>query len=97
MPHLRDDAPNARKLRRPATLLVATISSCGKKKMMPGDSPVKKVASRKNDFFSSGDGAYGGLNCDRLQRQPSNARGFRKQNKKGTKEFTGTDRKVIQS
>jgi hypothetical protein len=59
MPHLRDDAPSARKVRRPAALLVATLSSCGKKTIMPGGSPVKNVASRKNDFFA---GEYRGLN-----------------------------------
>ena len=50
MPHQRDDAPSARKLRRPAALLVATLSGCGKKTVMPGSSTVKKVASR-NEWF----------------------------------------------
>jgi hypothetical protein len=50
MPHLRDDAPSARKLRRPAALLVATISSCGKKTITPGGPPVERIATRK--FFA---------------------------------------------
>lgn len=85
MPHLRDDARSARKLRRPAALLVATLSSCGTKTTMPGGSPVKKVASRKKDFFASGDGGLHvtGFKLEsKLERQPSNARGFQKTKKK---------------
>lgn len=54
-----DDALSARKLRRPAALLVAALSSCGKKANPPGGPPVEKVVSRKNDFFTLGE--YAGL------------------------------------
>jgi hypothetical protein len=92
MPHLRDDAPSARKLRRPVSLLVATLSSCGKKIIMPGGSPVKNVASRKNGFFALG--VYRGLNVAGFKGSVVTPENFRKP-KKRTKEFTHTDRKPI--
>ena len=75
MPHLRDDAPSARKLRRPAALLVATLSSSGKKTIMPG---VRRSRMLRQERKISSFGRLQRFGYGRLQRQSINARGFQK-------------------